>query len=47
MMGDTAYQIETMARVGAGGADLNGYNNEAGIIGLAETMQEAVPPPEQ
>jgi hypothetical protein len=47
MIGDTAFQIEALARVGAGGGDLNGYNNEAGLVSLAEALQEAQPPPEQ
>jgi hypothetical protein len=41
MIGTTAVQIETMARVGAGGEELNRYNTATGIVALADTMFEA------
>ena len=45
-IGETAFQIETSARVGASGEDLNGYNTVDGIIGLADALVEANPPPD-
>ena len=41
MIGTTAVQIETMARVGAEGQELDRYNTVAGIVALADTMFEA------
>ncbi|MEO8458846.1 MAG: hypothetical protein ABI559_13675 [Chloroflexota bacterium] len=37
-VGDTGVQIETAARVGAGGNDANGYNGKDAIVALAEAL---------
>lgn len=44
VIGDTAVQIEVMARVDPNGVDLNGYNSVAGLTALAEALTEAMAP---
>lgn len=41
-IGDTAVQIEAMARVDSTGADRNHYNSVQGVIALAEALTEAI-----
>jgi hypothetical protein len=40
LIGGTAVQIETFARVAASGDELNGYNSQFGIVALGETLKK-------
>lgn len=42
-VGDTAVQLETAARIGSGGQDLDGYNDKDAIVKLAEALFAAPP----
>jgi hypothetical protein len=42
-IGETVIQIEALAKINAGGADLDGYNSEEGLLALADALTEATP----